>query len=122
LPAAFDQRKICSGEDLSVLPVQVERKARVWPSGDQMGDELEQLLAPLMEMIFPLAGLGFATSVRCGVEPSRPRSVQATVVPSGERATPLGWATRVNCWFGLAVSGAGVSWALAVGGVRALCE
>ena len=66
----------------------------------------------LTGMIFTLPGV--ATSVRCSaIVPWGPRRIHATVVPSGEMVAPLGWDTLVNCWLGLAVSGASVRWDLA---------
>src|SRR5476649_1330349 len=104
LPSALDHRKICSCPGFSSLLVQEEVKASQLPSGDHTGASLEQLVAPLGVTSFSLAGSGSAMEVRCSVEPSRPRSVQATVVPSGEMATEPGalrptpaprWAVRV---------------------------
>jgi hypothetical protein len=45
-PVALDQRKICCWPGVSVLVVQVEKKASVALSGDQVGELLEQSVAP----------------------------------------------------------------------------
>ena len=62
----------------------VEVKARVLPSGDQMGEELPQEVSPLGVMSFSVAGSGCSTLERCSVDSPLCLTVQATVVPSGE--------------------------------------
>src|SRR5665213_137855 len=55
-----------------------------------MGELLEQAVVPSGATILSLAGSGLATSVMWIWEPSRDPRDQATVVPSGEMATPPG--------------------------------
>jgi hypothetical protein len=86
-PVERDQRKIWAWSGLSSVAAQVERKARVWPSGDQTGEVLVHSLGVSRRS---LAGSGSATAVRCSVESSAGPSVQATSAPSGEMAAPVG--------------------------------
>jgi hypothetical protein len=94
LPVAFDHRKICCCPGLSVFEVQVEKNASVVLSGDQTGELLEQsVAAPTGAINCSFEGSGSTADVTCSVVMSPALSVHATTVPSGDSATPPGWAS-----------------------------
>src|SRR6266702_953346 len=84
------------------LPEHPDRKASCLPSGDQMGWEAVQTPGLLL-VTSPIvsgemtrsqapswADPAGAMPVRCSSEPCVPRTVQATLLPSGEMATETG--------------------------------